>query len=205
MIDTSVEFSTQKQKKAILLDFDGTAAPTLGLWVSAWRGTLAFFDVHVDQDEAKRICFSEDLRDFLPKHSIPYQEFMEVIWPIANELMASTNPYEGFHEFVEGTEESEYELAIVSNSRRDTILPILDSWNVTTKFSAIVTLDDVPEGRGKPHPDPINLALQRLTVPPENAFMVGDSTADVKAARSAGVRGVVIYHNENRNYHDGGL
>ncbi|MCZ6892159.1 MAG: HAD-IA family hydrolase, partial [Chloroflexi bacterium] len=51
-------------------------------------------------------------------------------------------------------------------------------------FSAIVGLEDVT--RFKPDPEPVEVALRRLSVAPQEAVMVGDSPADIEAGRAAG-------------------
>ncbi|RMG97178.1 MAG: HAD family hydrolase, partial [Chloroflexi bacterium] len=40
--------------------------------------------------------------------------------------------------------------------------------------------------RLKPHPSPVLLAAKRLNLPPDACLMVGDTTVDIRAARSAG-------------------
>ena len=55
-------------------------------------------------------------------------------------------------------------------------------------FEALSTDRAVHDVRNrKPHPDPINLALQRMSVPSANAVSAGDRPDDTAAARAAGV------------------
>ncbi|MFH0768154.1 MAG: HAD-IA family hydrolase [Chloroflexota bacterium] len=60
----------------------------------------------------------------------------------------------------------------------------LDELGITNLFSVIIGFEDV--SRYKPDPDSINLALSRLGVHPGKTLVVGDSTADIEAARAAG-------------------
>ncbi|NLD72376.1 MAG: HAD-IA family hydrolase, partial [Chloroflexi bacterium] len=57
-------------------------------------------------------------------------------------------------------------------------------------FDAIVTRQDV--WFLKPHPEPIRRAATLLGVAPEECIMVGDTTMDVRAARSAGAFAVGV-------------
>ncbi len=57
-------------------------------------------------------------------------------------------------------------------------------------FDAVVTADDVDQG--KPHPEPVHLALEQLGVPAKTAVFIGDSPHDVAAGREAGVRTVAV-------------
>ncbi|MFC1921415.1 HAD family hydrolase [Chloroflexota bacterium] len=60
----------------------------------------------------------------------------------------------------------------------------LNELGVADLFSVIVGFDDVIEH--KPHPECINLALGTLGSEPEETLVVGDSAADMEAARAAG-------------------
>ena len=60
----------------------------------------------------------------------------------------------------------------------------LEELGVANLFSVIVGFEDVSDH--KPHPHGINLALSRLSARPRETLMVGDSAADIEAARAAG-------------------
>ena len=67
---------------------------------------------------------------------------------------------------------------------------IVDALGVAQYFGAIVGGDSTT-GR-KPDPTPLRACLDRLGVSPGLAVMVGDSSADVGAARAAGVYVVLV-------------
>ena len=58
----------------------------------------------------------------------------------------------------------------------------LEEHGISDLFSAVVVMEDA---RSKPDPEPVRVALDRLDV--ENAWMIGDTPDDVRAARAAGV------------------
>ena len=60
----------------------------------------------------------------------------------------------------------------------------LEELGIANLFSVIVGFEDV--SRYKPDPESINLALSRLATQPRETLMVGDSAADIEAARNAG-------------------
>ena len=60
----------------------------------------------------------------------------------------------------------------------------LSELGVADLFSAVVGLEDVT--RFKPDPEPVEVALRRLSVASREAVMVGDSPADIEAGRAAG-------------------
>ncbi len=84
-----------------------------------------------------------------------------------------------------------YRLALVTNGAPDVQRAKLAGTSLATRFSAIVISGDL--GVGKPDPAPVRAALQALGVAPEEAAMVGDSSArDVAAARAAGVYAILL-------------
>jgi len=60
----------------------------------------------------------------------------------------------------------------------------LEELGVANLFSMIVGFEDV--NHHKPHPEGINLALSRLAATPSLTLVVGDSAADMEAAKAAG-------------------
>jgi len=55
-------------------------------------------------------------------------------------------------------------------------------------FDVVVTADDV--ARGKPYPDPIQLALKLLSTAPDEAVVIGDMPTDIESGRGAGTKTV---------------
>lgn len=76
-------------------------------------------------------------------------------------------------------------LGVVTSKRRDVACAVLDRLSILMHFRTVVGSDCA--ARMKPHPDPVLLALDKLGLRQEQAIMVGDTTNDVKAARSSGV------------------
>ena len=67
---------------------------------------------------------------------------------------------------------------------------ILHALDIIGFFGSIVAGDSTPEK--KPHPLPLLTCLEQLEVHPEQAIMIGDSGADVGAARNAGVQVILV-------------
>ena len=60
----------------------------------------------------------------------------------------------------------------------------LEELGVASLFSVVVGFEDV--AHHKPNPEGVELALEHLGVLPRDALMVGDSSADIVAAKAAG-------------------
>lgn len=76
-------------------------------------------------------------------------------------------------------------MAVVTNKRRLVVEMGLKRFGFDLLMSEVITVEDV--AKGKPEPDMIDLALEKLKARPEQALMVGDSRYDLMAAKRAGV------------------
>lgn len=72
-------------------------------------------------------------------------------------------------------------LALVTDDT--TLLASLDRANMRRYFYSVVTPEHVSQA--KPHPEATLLALKHLGVSPHEAVLVGDTTADILAGKSA--------------------
>lgn len=83
-----------------------------------------------------------------------------------------------------------YKLGIVSGRRQAEIQDYLDQQGLNGQIQVMVG-SDTTEHR-TPHPQPLLWAADQLAVPPERAVMVGDTIADVRAAKAAGSLAVAV-------------
>lgn len=81
-------------------------------------------------------------------------------------------------------------LACVTNKSAEFTQPLLKALGVFRCFDAVISGDTVPAL--KPDPRPLLLAAELTGVAPAAACMVGDSSADVLAAKAAGFRAVAV-------------
>jgi phosphoglycolate phosphatase len=80
--------------------------------------------------------------------------------------------------------------ALCTNKPLGVSQQILDALDISGFFSAVVGGDSTPEK--KPHPLPLQTCLDAIGVGPQDAVMVGDSGADVGAARAVGVPVILV-------------
>ena len=83
-----------------------------------------------------------------------------------------------------------YPMAVVSARDEKTTMAFLERFDLTKYFNVIVT--GLSAKYTKPYPDPILLAAQKMNVAPENCLMIGDTTVDIRAGKSAGAQTVGV-------------
>ena len=83
-----------------------------------------------------------------------------------------------------------YPMAVVSARDEHGTLRFLEQYDLVKYFDVIVT--GLSAEHTKPYPDPVLLAAQKMKVSPENCLMIGDTTVDIRAGRSAGAQTVGV-------------
>ena len=79
-----------------------------------------------------------------------------------------------------------FRLGIVTGRPAAETLFTLRRFGVAGFFPAVVTMDDIPPGRGKPDPLGVRMAVSKLGVQADG-YYAGDSIDDMKAALGAGL------------------
>ena len=104
-------------------------------------------------------------------------------WRTVFSMVPEIEPYDGISELLARLHAARVPVAVVTSSPDQYCRKIVEyqGWSV----GAIIGFHDVRNR--KPHPEPINLALQRMGVPRANAVSAGDRADDTAAARAAGV------------------
>ena len=85
-----------------------------------------------------------------------------------------------------------YKTGIVTGRPKDEALFVLYRFGMEDFFSVVVTMDDIPCGRGKPDPLGIKRALEKLEC--DEAFYIGDTVDDMMAAQRAKIVPIGIYN-----------
>lgn len=121
------------------------------------------------------------------------QALLDHYWAnIAN----NTVPYPGCLGALDKLAARGCKLAVVTNKAEKPARQLLDALDMTGRFAAIYGGDTLGRERAKPRPDMLHAAIADCGG--GRAVMVGDSTYDVRAARSAGVPVVTCRY----GYHD---
>ena len=83
-----------------------------------------------------------------------------------------------------------YPMAVVSARDESGTMAFLEQFGLVKYFDTIIT--NLSAEHTKPYPDPILLAAKRMNVAPENCLMIGDTTVDIRAGKSAGAQTVGV-------------
>jgi HAD superfamily hydrolase (TIGR01509 family) len=81
-----------------------------------------------------------------------------------------------------------YPMAVVSARDVKSTHQFLERFDLSRHFNCVATALTCPHT--KPYPDPVLWAAAKMGVPPEACLMIGDTTVDIRAGRSAGAQTV---------------
>ncbi len=93
-------------------------------------------------------------------------------------------------EFIKSLRENGFKIALASSGPGKNIRLILQGLGIENYFDAVVSGEDVTEG--KPNPQCFLLAAQKLGITPKDCIVIEDAVAGVAAAGSAGMHCIAI-------------
>ena len=176
----------------VLFDLDGTIVDSGWIILASYRHatTTVLGRDYPDEVLLSRVGagdLEEQMREFDVERSDELaRAYREFYAPLHSELQA----FPGMLELLRRLDEEGRTLGIVSAKRHDIVQLALDALGFGETLDIVVGSDEAP--RGKPHPDQIRLALNRLGADPDQTAYVGDAPFDVAAAKAAGVHAVGV-------------
>lgn len=186
-------------KKYVLLDWDGNLAKTLDIWLSACRAAIEKQGIY-KTDEEIGSSFGK-FTDHMKQWNVPNIEQAIVDADnIAKKELPEVELYPDALLVLEKLKKRGHKLALVTTSPHENILQLIEKHGLTRIFDVLVAADDVENH--KPHPEPLELAIQKLDGNKRDAIMVGDSDKDLGAAKNAGIDSVLFYPNEHKKFYD---
>ncbi len=187
--------------EAVLFDLDGTLVETDDWAVANLAERLQHVRVMLPEGDAERVA----RRVIMWSHDgiAGWLETLERVGldsaaqRIARQIGMVSNtggeqplqPVPGTTELIHSLD-GRYKLGIVSSRRQEEISDYLAQQGLEARIQVVVGSDTTP--RRKPHPQPLLWAAGQLAVPPEHVVMVGDTMADLRAARAAGSLAVAV-------------
>jgi len=175
--------------RGVLFDMDGTLLDSENLSLEATN--FGFREVlgreTTDEESSKLIGrpISKVLEEWFPDKG---HEIYSTGRAFFNSHLDRIRMYPGVREMILKLQQAGYKLGVVSSSHRSDIAKLLGSAGVLQYMETFVGQEDTIYQ--KPDPEPLNLALKRMMLRPEEAVYVGDQPYDIIAAHGAGLRAI---------------
>jgi beta-phosphoglucomutase family hydrolase len=179
---------------AYLFDCDGTIVDSMPLHYVAWKSALA--EWNCDYDEKLFYAWGgkpvlKIIADLNEMHGLnmPVAELAarkEALYHAALPQLKAVPPV--LEQVL--AQHGRIPLAVVSGSRRDSVVGSLTALGLLDKFDTLVCAEDYTHG--KPAPDCFLLAAKRLNVEPSACLVFEDTDLGIEAATAAGMASVRV-------------
>lgn len=171
--------------RAVVFDVDGTLLDTREFIAQAFEYSLAMHGHCVPERESLMSSVSGiHLKDcyllFAPNGDV--HALMDTHRAFQLDRFDLILAYHGLHELLDMLREQNIKLGVCS-SRAQTLKPSLEHVQALRYFDAVLDANDVVQH--KPHPEGVLRVLALLGVPAGNSVMIGDTTVDIGAGKSA--------------------
>lgn len=182
--------------RAVLFDIDGTLLDSNDAHAHAWLDSLRGHGRNVPFEKLRsKIGMGGDKLlseiaaiDHASVEGISIRERRGMIFKA--HYLPDLGPFHGARVLVDRLRSRGLVCAAASSSSASDIADLLRAAGVADLIDVVVSRDDAEQG--KPSPDLIEVALDRIDVTPAEALLIGDSPYDVEAGKRAGVAVVAL-------------
>lgn len=176
----------KKRYRGFLFDLDGTLIDTSELIAISFRHAALEVLGELRPDEVLMANVGQPLMKQMEllggnKAQELYDSYREFNHAKHDEYIRT---YPGINELLEQLRARGAKLAVVTSKSRHSVDMAFSSIPIEDYFDAVVTTDDTDNH--KPHPQPLQLAMRRLDVLPDESVFIGDSPFDMQAGHAAG-------------------
>ena len=181
----------------IAFDLDGTLVDTVGARIDSWLEALAAAGARTTRDEVSAMIGmdgKELARNVAEaNHRRIADDQLEEIDAAAGEafdrLNTSPRPLPGADDLLGAIEARGLRWVIATSSRAEQVTRSVAALGLALPPTIV---DGSQVKRAKPAPDLLLLAAERLGVPADRCWAVGDATWDMQASRAAGVTAIGV-------------
>ncbi|MCI0553053.1 MAG: HAD family hydrolase [Anaerolineae bacterium] len=182
--------------KALCFDVDGTLSDTDDLYLNNISRFLPRFLFREPDHTARRLVMwveapGNALLGMTDRIGLD-DEMMAIIDWISRHRKSPDNQFllvSGVDDLLSQLQ-GRYPLSVVSARDERATLRFLEQFDLLKYFDVVIT--GLSAKHTKPYPDPILLAAHKMGVKPEECLMIGDTTVDMRAGKSAGAQTVGV-------------
>ncbi len=174
-----------KPPRAVLMDMDGTLIDAFAPIIYALNKTLESYGKAAMSDEAVIRHTGKGECSMISLFGEHREEAAQRFLAFHDERLFEITPLPGAEALLQGLRQQGIKTAIVTSKSQQRADQQLQHLGWTGWLDVVIGLE--PGRRQKPDPHTVQLACDRLQLSAADCWMIGDGTADMKAAQRAGV------------------
>lgn len=177
--------------KGLIFDIDGTLTNTNQLIFDSFNHIAdKFWNKTLPPEEIIKLFgpTEDDIIDLLFKEKAEEVKKEYFNYYESNHSVASL--HSGMKELLEQVKQKSIPLGVYTGKGKTTTTITLKKFDLYDYFDLIITGSDVKEH--KPSPEGISMFLDKFGLSSKTVLMIGDSTADIKAARAAKIKSALV-------------
>lgn len=186
---------------AIIFDMNGVITDDEHCHEMATRQVFESFGVDITPEIYRTYCLGRTdkaaFADLLADFGLPYVKCSKLIADktkiyldlVSDELKI----YSGVVNCIQKLAQN-YTLALTTSSTKLEVQATMKITGLSDLFKVVVTSEDV--SRGKPHPEPYLVTLEKLGLPASQCLVIEDSENGVKSSKAAGIKCIAISNTE---------
>lgn len=185
---------------AAIFDLDGTIVDSREQWNKAFLEVLKSLGKDITDTSAVEHGFpiEDNWRHLLAKYKIKTNktlpELKILTYQSYKEQLSEVKLKNGVFDFLKGLKDGGIKIALATNAEWSVVEKIFDYLGLEGMFDATVTGEEIINL--KPAPDMLLTAADKLGFVPEDCLAFGDTESDIEAAKSAGMKVVIIVNDE---------
>lgn len=174
----------------IIFDFDGTLADSKECSILATEA--AFKACHLDVPTVEEIAhymgipIEQSFKE-MAKVNLTEEEFNKLLVTFRNYYQQFENEtlklFPGIEEVLQQLQKQQVRCYVVSSKKTDVLRRNLQALQIETYFNDLIGSDQVQYY--KPHPEGINLLIERYHLKAKDCLMIGDAIFDVQMGKAA--------------------
>lgn len=185
------------EAKGFLYDMDGTMIDNMSFHIEVWCEFLETLGVTVEPEvfhhdtagKTNAMIFRQYFgNDLTSGQVLQYAYQKESLY--RERYRPHMKPLAGLFDWLKQSKERGVQQALATAANYQNISYVLNGIRPPISFDAIVSAEDVPNG--KPHPDIFLESAEQLKLRPDECIVFEDSVAGIEAARRAGMKVVVV-------------
>jgi HAD superfamily hydrolase (TIGR01549 family) len=183
--------------RGILFDVDGTLVLSNDAHAQAWVEAFAAYGFMVQFDDIRKLIGmgSDKLIDSLFPEMNDEEGIGNQIKERRKELFlekyaAGLRPAPGARDLVKAVHDTGLKMIAATSAGTKELSILLKAAQVDDLLTEATTSDDADNS--KPDPDIVEVALEKICLPADEAVMIGDTPYDIEAASKAGVRCIAV-------------